>query len=66
MDTVQYSNPGSQFQTVTAYDNYVFNHDAVNSGKAGTYIIGNSDLETIRKFTDEIYQFKRYSVAVIH
>lgn len=65
VDTVQYSNPGEQFQTVTAYDNYVFNHDAVNSGKAGTYIIGNSDLETIRKFTDEIYQFKRYSVAVI-
>lgn len=65
VDTVEYSNPGAQFQYVNSYGRYIFSHDKLQSGEKGTYIIENGDLETMRGYTDEIYEFKNYSVAVI-
>lgn len=64
-DTVVYSNPGSQFQLVSSFGNYSFSSSYLSTGQQGIYILDNSDIETISQFTDEIYTFDSYSVAVI-
>lgn len=65
INTVVYSNPQSQFQLVSSFDNYVFNSSYLTSGAKGIYIVDNSNLTTIRQFTDEIYTYSNYSVAVL-
>lgn len=63
--TVNYTNPGAQFQQVASFKNYKFSHNYITSGAKGVYIIDNSDIPSINKYTNTIYSFKRYSVAVI-
>ena len=65
VDTVKYDNPGDQFQTVASYGNYVFDHDKLTSGEKGVYIINNWQIEAIQKYTDEIKEFKYFSVAIV-
>lgn len=66
INTVQYYNPQSQFQLVSSFDNYIFNSSYLTSGLKGIYIIDNNDLEIIQQFTNEIYSYNNYSVAVIN
>jgi len=65
IDTVVYSNPKAQFQYVSSFGNYIFEHEYINSGQNGIYILENGDCDTIRTFTDEIYTYENYSVAVV-
>ncbi|MBR3629925.1 MAG: glycosyltransferase family 39 protein [Oscillospiraceae bacterium] len=65
IDTVEYANPGGQFQYVKSYGDFVFDHELLTSGEKGIYIIANDDLETMRQYTSEIQEYRYYSVAVV-
>lgn len=65
VNTVKYTNPGSQFQQVESFKNFKFSHNYITSKAKGVYVIDNSDVQTIKKYTKEIYPYEKYSVAVI-
>ena len=65
--TASISNPGSMFQEISSFSNYVFdNAEGLNYGAPGIYVIENERLPEAQGKTTEIYKFERYSVAVIN
>ena len=65
--TASISNPGSMFQEISSFSNYVFdNAEGLNYGAPGIYVIENERIPQAQSKTTEIYKFERYSVAVIN
>jgi hypothetical protein len=65
VETVEYYNPGDQFQFALAYRGWRFVFDDLRDPQKGVYVIENENVPYISQFTDKIYMFKNYSVAVI-
>ena len=65
VETVEYYNPGDQFQAAHAYKGWRFDFNDLLDPQKGVYVIENENVPYISQFTDKIYMFKNYSVAVI-
>lgn len=63
INTVQYINPGDQFQLVHSFGNFVF-EDGVYDPTQGIFIVENSMLPAFEATYSQIYEFENYSVVI--
>ena len=65
VDTVEYYDPNSQFRYVLGFDGWRFNIVPPHTPTTGIYIVENVNLDYIMQFTNEVYVYKNYTVAII-
>ena len=62
-DSVEYHNPGSEFQLVKSFDRYYFGIKDINISENSVYVLHNSEEGMFDKNSFDIKKFKYYSVA---
>jgi len=62
ISTVNYANPGGDFQFVNSFDKYTFNTDNVNPAEDAVYIINNSEKS---KFDANFFNFKEFKYYTV-
>jgi len=62
-DTVQYQNPGADFQHARSFDRYIFGLENCQNVKVGAYIVHNDEVEPYANRGFDLRAFENYTVV---